>query len=88
MALDGRVVVEPRYWSVELKAGDVACLTVVPGKTETVRLGILENRLEFSHGDMEGTSPHVKSSVFSRPVSRTNLVGTRRGKGRLPEKRM
>lgn len=40
MALDGQVVVEARYWHVELHEDDTACLTIVPGKKKTVKLKI------------------------------------------------
>ena len=37
--LDGSVVVEARYSSVEISEGGTASLTVIPGKTKTVDLG-------------------------------------------------
>ena len=37
--LDGSVVVEARYASVEISEGGTASLTVIPGKTKTVDLG-------------------------------------------------
>ena len=36
--LDGKVVVEARYMNVEIKDNGTACLTIIPGKTKTVKL--------------------------------------------------
>ena len=36
--LDGKVVIEARYMNVEIKDNDTAHLTLIPGKTRTVRL--------------------------------------------------
>ena len=36
--LDGKVVVEARYMNVEIKGNGTACLTIIPGKTKTVKL--------------------------------------------------
>ena len=36
--LDGQVVVEARYMNVEIKDNGTACLTLIPGKTETIKL--------------------------------------------------
>lgn len=38
--LDGKVVVDFRYMSVEICAGGTARLTIMPGKTKTVKLGV------------------------------------------------
>lgn len=36
--LDGKVVVEARYINVEIKENGTARLTIIPGKTKTVKL--------------------------------------------------
>lgn len=36
--LNGKVVVEARYMNVEIKDNGTACLTIIPGKTKTVKL--------------------------------------------------
>ena len=36
--LDGKVVIEARYMNVEIKDNGTACLTIIPGKTKTVKL--------------------------------------------------
>ena len=36
--LDGKMVIEARYMNVEIKDNDTAHLTLIPGKTRTVRL--------------------------------------------------
>lgn len=38
LALDGRIEVEPRYMEVHISPDGTVCLTVIPGKRETVRL--------------------------------------------------
>jgi hypothetical protein len=36
--LDGKVVVEARYINVEIKDNGTANLTIIPGKTKTIKL--------------------------------------------------
>ena len=40
ISVDGRIVVDARYADVEIDSDGTARLTLVPGKTKTVRLGL------------------------------------------------
>lgn len=38
LAVDGRIIIRARYMEVEIDRDGTACLTLVPGKMETVKL--------------------------------------------------